>query len=50
MLDGTFDAIEVASKTQIKGSILGQKLVEKVALMQANNPDAYFYPIIWLFG
>ena len=50
MFDGTIDAIEVASKTQIKASILGRELINKVTLMQANNPNVYFHPIIWLFG
>ena len=50
MIDGTFDAIEVASKTQTLASVAGRQLASKVALMQANNPEVIFHSIIWLFG
>ncbi|MBP5356586.1 MAG: hypothetical protein J6Y68_00370 [Clostridia bacterium] len=50
MVNGTFDVIEVASKTQVSTSLLGRQLAKKVALMQANNPGVIFHPIIWLYG
>ena len=50
LIDGSFDALEVASKTQISTSLAGQQLAAKVALMQVNNSGLYVKPIIWLFG
>ena len=50
LIDGSFDALEVAGKTQMSTSLAGQQLISKVALMQANNPGLYIKPIIWLFG
>ena len=50
LIDGSFDALEVASKTQISASLAGQQLAAKVALMQVNNSGLYVKPIIWLFG
>lgn len=50
MLNGTFDAIEVASKTQTTTSMAGALLSKKVAIMKAANPSLIVRDIIWLFG
>lgn len=50
MIDGKFDAIEVASKTQIQTSRAGILLSNKVAAIKVANPPLIFRDIIWLFG
>ena len=50
LANGTFEVLEVASKSQTTASLAGRQLVAKMALMGANNPGVILRNIIWLFG